>query len=235
MFFCSYCYRHWGLFPKCFRIGNAPSKSSKPTIASSAACPCEPARISVGGEIGYLLTTATATSTLQSVAFLTFGVVLEVTPIITEDGQVLMTVAPQVSTGRINPTSKLPDKESTEVTTTALLADGQAFIIGGLIKETSNDSQNKVPFFGDLWVVGKLFQSRDVLKERNEIIITLLPRIARPGDYCSFGSEEDYQQATTPLLASGSMVVFSLPIALQPNSMASQWLQATHFQSVRNP
>ncbi len=158
------------------------------------------ARISVGGEIGYLLTTATPTSTLQSVAFLNFGVVLEVTPIITEDGQVLMTVAPQVSTGRINPTSKLPDKESTEVSTTALLADGQAFIIGGLIKETSNDSQNKVPFFGDLWVVGKLFQSRDVLKERNEIIITLLPRIARPGDNCSFGSEEDYQQATTPLL-----------------------------------
>ena len=74
----------------------------------------------------------------------------------TEDGQVLMTVAPQVSTGRINPTSKLPDKESTEVTTTALMADGQAFIIGGLIKETSNDSQNKVPFFGDLWVVGEL-------------------------------------------------------------------------------
>jgi len=178
------------------------STSDTKTLASPkvAVVNGQKARISVGGEIGYLLTTATPTSTLQSVAFLNFGVVLEVTPIITEDGQVLMTVAPQVSTGRINPISKLPDKESTEVTTTALLADGQAIVIGGLIKETSNNSQNKVPFLGDLWVIGKLFQSRDTLKERNEIIISLLPRIARPGETCAFGTDEDHRQAATPLL-----------------------------------
>ncbi len=178
------------------------STSDTKTLASPkvAVVNGQKARISVGGKLGYLQTTATNTSTLQSVSFLDFGVVLTVTPIITEDGQVLMTVAPQVSTARINPTSKLPDSESTEVQTTALLSDGQAIVIGGLIKETSNDSQNKVPFFGDLWFVGRLFQSRDRVKERNEIIITLLPRIARPGDFCSFASAEDYAQATTPLL-----------------------------------
>lgn len=158
------------------------------------------AKISVGGEIGYLLTTATNTSTLQSVAFLEFGVVLSVTPIITEDGQVLLTVAPQVSTGRINPTSKLPEKESTQVQTTALLCDGQAIVIGGLIKEATNDGQNKIPFLGDLWIIGRLFQSRERLRERNEIIITLLPRIARSGENCTFASEEDYAQASTPLM-----------------------------------
>lgn len=178
------------------------STSDTKTLASPkvAVVNGQKARISVGGKLGYLQTTATNTSTLQSVSFLDFGVVLTVTPIITEDGQVLMTVEPQVSTARINPTSKLPDSESTEVQTTALLSDGQAIVIGGLIKETSNDSQNKVPFLGDLWLVGRLFQSRDRLKERNEIIITLLPRIARPGEFCSFASEEDYAQATTPLL-----------------------------------
>ena len=158
------------------------------------------AKISVGGEIGYLLTTATNTSTLQSVAFLEFGVVLTVTPIITEDGQVLLTVAPQVSTGRINSTTKLPEKESTEVQTTALLSDGQAIVIGGLIKESTNDGQNKIPFLGDLWVIGRLFQSRERLRERSEIIITLLPRIARPGESCLFATEEDYAQASTPLM-----------------------------------
>lgn len=158
------------------------------------------AKISVGGEIGYLLTTATNTSTLQSVAFLEFGVVLTVTPIITEDGQVLLTVAPQVSTGRINATTKLPEKESTEVQTTALLCDGQAIVIGGLIKESTIDGQNKIPFLGDLWFIGRLFQSRERLRERSEIIITLLPRIARPGENCLFASEEDYAQASTPLM-----------------------------------
>jgi len=158
------------------------------------------ARISVGGQLGYLLTTATNTSTLQSVSFLPFGVVLDVLPIITDQGQVLMTVSPQVSTARINSTSKLPESESTEVTTTVMLSEGQAIVIGGLIRETSSDGQNKIPFLGDLWMVGRLFQSRDRLRERNEIIITLLPRIARPGDSCAFGSNEDVSQATTPLL-----------------------------------
>ena len=178
------------------------STSDTKTLASPkvAVVNGQKARISVGGKLGYLLTTATNTSTLQSVSFLDFGVVLSLTPIITEDGQILMTVAPQVSTARINPTSKLPDSEATEVQTTVLLSDGQAIVIGGLIKETSNESQNKIPLLGDLWLVGRLFQSRDRLKERNEVIFTLLPRIARPGEFCSFASEEDHAQAATPLL-----------------------------------
>ena len=178
------------------------STSDTKTLASPkvAVVNGQKAKISVGGKLGYLLTTATNTSTLQSVSFLDFGVVLSLTPIITEDGQILMTVAPQVSTARINPTSKLPDSESTEVQTTVLLSDGQAIVIGGLIKETSNESQNKIPLLGDLWLVGRLFQSRDRLQERNEVIFTLLPRIARPGEFCSFASEEDYAQAGTPLL-----------------------------------
>jgi Flp pilus assembly secretin CpaC len=81
-----------------------------------------------------------------------------------------------------------------------MLSEGQAIVIGGLIKETSNDGQNKIPFLGDLWLVGKLFQGRDVLKERNEIIITLLPRIASPDEFCEYSSQEDLDQATTPLL-----------------------------------
>jgi hypothetical protein len=57
-----------------------------------------------------------------------------------------------------------------------------------------------VPFLGDLWVVGRLFQSRDQLVERSEIIITLLPRITGPGDCRTFVSSDDVVQASTPLL-----------------------------------
>ena len=158
------------------------------------------ARISVGGKLGYLLTTATNTSTLQSVEFLNFGVILTVTPIITEDGRVLMTVAPTVSTARINPTSKLPESESTEVATKVMLNDGEAIVIGGLIKETKSDGQNKVPWLGDLWLVGRLFQSRERVRERNEIIIALIPRISRMGDTCQPDPYGDVDQATTRLM-----------------------------------
>ena len=59
------------------------------------------AQMQVGNKIGYLLTTTTQTSTLQSVNFLDVGVILKVTPSITEDGQILMDIKPQVSTGAL--------------------------------------------------------------------------------------------------------------------------------------
>jgi hypothetical protein len=158
------------------------------------------AKISVGGKLGYLLTTATQSAALQSVSFLDFGVMLTVLPIITEDGRVLLKVHPQVSTARINNTSKLPESEATEVTTNVMLYDGQAIVIGGLIKEEKNDSQNKVPFFGDIPLVGRLFRSRSLAKERSEIIITLLPRIAMPGDCECLDFDPQVVQASTPIM-----------------------------------
>jgi type IV pilus assembly protein PilQ len=158
------------------------------------------AKISVGGKLGYLLTTATQTAALQSVSFLDYGVMLTVLPIITEDGRVLMKVTPQVSTARINTTSKLPESEATEVTTYVMLNDGQAIVIGGLIKEEKNDNQSKIPFFGDIPLLGKLFRARSLVKERSEIIIALLPRIAVPGDCESLHFDPQVVQASTPIM-----------------------------------
>jgi type IV pilus assembly protein PilQ len=157
------------------------------------------ARISVGGKIGYLLTTATNVSTLQSVEFLDYGVELKVTPIITLDGRVLLTVAPQVSTARINPTNELPESEATELQTRVMLSDGQAIVIGGLITETNSDSQNKIPVLGDMWLIGRLFQARNQRRERSEIIVTLLPRIV-DNDYPVLSLEPAVAQAGTPLM-----------------------------------
>lgn len=195
------------------------------------------ARISVGGKLGYLLTTATNTSTLQSVSFLDYGVVLKVTPIITEDGRVLMNVAPQVSTGRINPTSKLPESEATEVETKVMLNDGEAIVIGGLIKETKSDAQNKIPWLGDLWLIGRIFQSRDRVRERNEIIITLVPRIARPGEYCTPDNNGDVEQARTLLMDESlnpvdrSMWEGELPDASQRKSRNWSWWRRSKADS----
>ncbi len=158
------------------------------------------ASMQVGSKIGYLLTTTTQTSSLQSVNFLDVGVILKVLPSITDDGQVLIHVKPQVSTGRINPTSQLPESETTEVETSVLLGDGEAIVIGGLIKETDNDSRNKVPILGDLWLVGWLFQRRETTRERNEIIITLLPRIIPDDRGCRELDPQQSRKSLTPLL-----------------------------------
>ncbi len=158
------------------------------------------ARLQIGERLGYLTTTTTETSTLQDVQFMDLGVVLTVTPIISQDGRILMTVEPEVSSGRINPATGVPDAETTDVETTVLLSNGQGMVIGGLIQEENSDQQNKVPYVGDIPVFGRLFQRRVKVKERSEIIITLLPRIV---PYCEplaqVTESEQLQRAHAPL------------------------------------
>ena len=158
------------------------------------------AKIQIGQKLGYLTTTTTQTSTLQDVKFIDLGVVLTVTPVISRDGQILMTVKPEVSSGRINSTTGLPDQETTEVATTVMLPSGHAMLIGGLIKENDTDLEGKLPILGDIPVFGKLFQKRNRVKNRSEIIITLIPRIVPYEEFAQWRHSEEVQRASAPLL-----------------------------------
>lgn len=135
------------------------------------------ARIQVGQQLGFRVTTTTETSTLESVEFLNVGVVLTVTPHIARDGRVLMRIRPEVSSGSVNPTTGLPEEDTTEVETDILLSSGQGMVIGGLIQENDNVSANKYLGLGDLRFVGPLFQRRQEIKGRSEIIVALTPHV----------------------------------------------------------
>lgn len=158
------------------------------------------AHFQIGERLGFHVTTTTQTSTMQQVNFLDVGVVLKVTPVISDDGQILMTVKPEVSSGRINPANGLPEEETTEVETTVMLADGQAMVIGGLIEETDLEVQSKVPLVGDFWLIGRLFQRRKVVRERNEIIIALIPRVVPYQPNYQGREFAEAARATSPLL-----------------------------------
>ncbi len=145
------------------------------------------ARIQIGSRFGYFVTTTTQTSSLQSVDFLDIGVVLEVRPTITRDGQVLLHVAPKVSGGRINPDSGLPEEDTTEASTTVLLPDGKGMIIGGLIKESDATSKSFVPGLGKIPVLGHLFRRSNNSSQRTEVILTLTPRIVVQSSTVDFG------------------------------------------------
>jgi hypothetical protein len=146
------------------------------------------ARIQVGEQLGFKVTTTTETSTLESVQFLDVGVVLSLTPRITRDGRVLLHVKPEVSSGQVNPETGLPEEETTELETDIMLEDGQGMVIGGLIKESDATVQQKVPYLGTMRGVGWLFRRTEVTKNRVEIIIALVPRI-QPYD-CEYASFE---------------------------------------------
>jgi type IV pilus assembly protein PilQ len=159
------------------------------------------AKIHVGKSIGYQGSqTTTETSTFQSAQFIEVGVLLNITPRITRDGRVLLTVKPEVSDGAINPITLLPDTTATELETEVMLNDGEGMIIGGLIKENDTVKQNKVPVLGDVRGIGWFFRRSEVTKTREEIIIALVPRI-QPYDpeYHDF-EQGELVKAGVPLL-----------------------------------
>jgi type II secretory pathway component GspD/PulD (secretin) len=158
------------------------------------------ARIQIGERLGYLTTTTLQTVTQQNVNFLETGVVLTVTPTISANGQILMSVMPKISSGRVNPDTGLPEEETTDVTSTVLLQSGQAMVIGGLITEQDVEIQSKIPILGDLWMVGRLFQRRSVVRERTEIVIALVPRVVPFDPDYQLVEDSNVYRATTPLV-----------------------------------
>ncbi len=135
------------------------------------------ARIQIGSKFGYFETTTTQTGTFQNVNFLDIGVVLQVTPTITQDGQVMLSVQPKVSGGRVNPDTGLPEEETTEAQTTVILPDGKGMIIGGLIKEQDEHSRSWIPWIGEQPIIGKLFRRSNDDKQRVEVVIALTPHV----------------------------------------------------------
>lgn len=158
------------------------------------------ARIQVGEQLGYQVTTTTQTSTLQSVTFLEVGVVLEVTPRIGSDGTVIMNVRPEVSSGQVNPNTGLPEEKTTELETSVMFHDNQAYVIGGLIQETDTEVQRKLPWLGDLKHVGHLFQRSEIVKRRSEVIVALLPRVMPFDSVTNDNLQLETERTTTPLL-----------------------------------
>ena len=158
------------------------------------------AHMQTGARLGYNTTTTTQTSTMQQVQFLDVGVILRVTPTITDDNQILMKVRPEVSDGAINATTQLPESKTTEVETTVMLNDGRGMVIGGLIKEEDTESQAKLPIMGDLWLIGRLFQRRVYSRSRNEIIVVLIPRLVPMGSPAAEKEDLDILRATSPVV-----------------------------------
>jgi type II secretory pathway component GspD/PulD (secretin) len=112
------------------------------------------------------------------------GVILNVIPKINPDGKVTMRVTPQVSS--VSSTSQnlgngitAPVFNQQILDTTVIAHDGETVAVGGLITRSDTKSENKVPWFGDLPVIGAAFRYRQQLKKKVELLVILTPHIVR--------------------------------------------------------
>lgn len=134
------------------------------------------AKVQIGQRLPYAVATTTQTATIQNVQFLDVGIVLEVTPVITEDRYILMTVLPKISGGRITE-SGFPEEDTTQVSTTVLMPDGSGLVIGGLIREVDQSNEAVVPGLGKLPVIKRLFNRSTSQSRRNELVVALVTHI----------------------------------------------------------
>ncbi len=104
---------------------------------------------------------------------------LKVRPHVTADGSVSMHVAITRDEPDFNRTSTRGDPTilKREAETDLLIPDGNTAVIGGIYTRNTGRQVNSVPFFGDIPVLGVLFQRRRVTDQRNELLIFLTPRI----------------------------------------------------------
>jgi pilus assembly protein CpaC len=120
-----------------------------------------------------------------TIQFQEFGVRLNFIPTITPRGTIRLQVAPEVSTLDFTNGVEIggfdvPGLDVRKVNTEVELADGQSFAIGGLLNNTDNETYFKIPFLGDIPIIGKFFQSMQKTKVNTELIVIVTPEIVAP-------------------------------------------------------
>jgi type IV pilus assembly protein PilQ len=105
------------------------------------------------------------------------GVKLTVTPSIVGDGNVILKVKVEKNSPDYSKSNTAPAINKREITTTLLVKDNTIVVIGGVFTQTTVDATNKVPFFGDLPLIGGLFSYKKDSDVRKELLIFLAPRI----------------------------------------------------------
>lgn len=140
------------------------------------------ASIRAGDTIAILTTTGGGTGTVATTQLQTFqtGVTLDITPVVNAENYISVTLHPTVNSleGVLN---GVPQIATRDAQTTVGLQEDQTLVIGGLIQDSTNRSESRVPILGDLPLVGRVFRNETLNKSKNELIVTVTPHILKPG------------------------------------------------------
>jgi type II secretory pathway component GspD/PulD (secretin) len=110
------------------------------------------------------------------------GIILTVTPQVSSDGYVLMNINVKSSTlGSQSQGSVIPDELNREAVANVLVKDGETIVLGGILKDTSQDSESGVPYLKDVPVLGWLFKNQRVQKDFEELMVFITPRLTSAG------------------------------------------------------
>jgi type II secretory pathway component GspD/PulD (secretin) len=122
------------------------------------------------------------------------GVILEVTPQISKDGYITMNLKPSVTELELSRFTDAYDIHKRSTETTVIVKDGETIVIGGLIKSKHEGGLKKVPFFGDIPIVGAAFRYKSKDESDRELIIFITPNIIKDASSYALGNISEREQ-----------------------------------------
>ena len=140
------------------------------------------ATIEQGVEIPYQQSASSGATTIQ---FKKAVLSLKVTPQITPDNRIIMDLDVRddsvgtvvVASGGVN----VPSINTREIATQVLVNDGQTVVLGGILETTQREDDTKVPYLGDIPILGHLFKTTSHEDNKDELMIFITPKIVREG------------------------------------------------------
>ena len=155
----------------------------------------QPAVFSSGDQLYYKLSSssrqtganaATETFNNEVVKSVFAGILLDITPEITDDDEIILKINPSISSvkSRVKTDESgvrrlPPDLMKKQISSVVKLRDGEKVILGGLISTTKGIETSKVPILGNIPLLGYAFQQKRVSEVRNELIVIITPHIIK--------------------------------------------------------
>jgi pilus assembly protein CpaC len=131
----------------------------------------------VGGEIPIRIATGFA----ADVVFKPFGTIVTFIARISDEGDILLTVTPEVSAPDFaHQVDLIPSFVTRRVSTATRLRNGETLVLGGLLQRTRNELVTGVPYLQDIPVVGYLFRHTTYSDEVKELLVVVTPRLVAP-------------------------------------------------------
>ena len=154
---------------------------AEPTLVARSG---ETASFLVGGEVPIPVVQG-GNSDAITIEFHDFGVGLSFTPTVLSPDRIHLAVNPEVSRADFTFGTEVkgtivPGFASRRASTSVELADGQSFMIAGLLSEEVREIASKYPILGDLPILGSLFRSTQFQKDETELVIIVTPTLVKP-------------------------------------------------------
>ncbi|MGZ5010233.1 MAG: type II secretion system secretin GspD [Methylobacter sp.] len=126
-------------------------------------------------------TTGASIAQSNTIQYKDTGVTLEITPRVNANGMVIMEIKQVVSTPVPTTTgvSTSPTIQKKEIESSVAVLDGETIVLGGLIEETVNRSQNGIPWLQDIPWIGPAFGGTDRSNNKTELVVLITPRVVK--------------------------------------------------------